>query len=99
MSFLHPLVKSPAFWIVLLTCGVYANTLPNGLTFDDHAIVEENREPLAIFADQGLAQMGPAVSEARRLFRTLDQILREIDRDPRGYLFGESTPTYEAGQE
>jgi hypothetical protein len=31
--------------------------------------------------------------------RTLDQILREIDRDPRGYLFGESTPRYEPEQQ
>lgn len=60
------------------------------------AVVEENREPLAAFADQGLAQVGPAVAEARQLMRTLDQVLREIDRDPRGYLLGESTPRYEA---
>ena len=62
-------------------------------------IAEENREPLAIFTEQGLAQVGPAVAEARRLMRTLDQVLREIDRDPRGYIFGESTPRYEAGQD
>lgn len=62
------------------------------------AIVDESREPLTIFTEQGLAQVGPAVAEARRLMRTLDQVLREIDRDPRGYLFGESTPRYEANQ-
>lgn len=61
-----------------------------------NAVVEENREPLATFTTQGLAQIGPAVSEARRTMRTLDQVLREIDRNPRGYLFGESTPKYEA---
>lgn len=63
-----------------------------------NSLVAENREPLAMFTDQGLAQIGPAVSEARRLMRTLDQILREIDRDPRGYLFGESTPRIETDQ-
>ncbi|MGE0409296.1 MAG: MlaD family protein, partial [Amphiplicatus sp.] len=57
-------------------------------------IAAENRESLAIFTEQGLAQVGPAVAEARRTIRTLDQILREIDRDPRGYLLGESTPRY-----
>jgi len=57
--------------------------------------VAENREQIRIFTDQGLAQVGPAVAEARALFRTLDQVLREIDRDPRGYLLGESTPRYE----
>lgn len=59
------------------------------------AAVAENREQIRVFTDQGLAQVGPAVAEARALFRTLDQVLREIDRDPRGYLLGESTPRYE----
>lgn len=63
-----------------------------------NAIVEENREPLQMFTEQGLAQIAPTVAEARRLIRTLDQVLREIDRDPRGYLLGESTPKYEAPQ-
>lgn len=57
--------------------------------------IAENRESIRIFTDQGLAQVGPAVAEARAMFRTLDQVLREIDRDPRGYLLGESTPLYE----
>lgn len=61
--------------------------------------VEENREAIRIFTDQGLAQVGPAVAEARQMFRTLDQVLREIDRDPRGYLLGESTPRYEGEQQ
>ena len=62
------------------------------------AAVAENREQIRIFTDQGLAQVGPAVAEARAMFRTLDQVLREIDRDPRGYLLGESTPRYEGEQ-
>ena len=66
---------------------------------DVDSIVDDSREPIAVFTEQGLAQVGPAVVEARRLMRTLDQILREIDRDPRGYLFGESTPEYEAGKQ
>ncbi|MEZ5895613.1 MAG: MlaD family protein [Parvularculaceae bacterium] len=68
------------------------------LLADIHAVLEENREPLRQFTDQGLSQVGPAVTEARILFRTLDQVLREIDRDPRGYLLGESTPRYEGQQ-
>ncbi len=59
------------------------------------AAVAENREQIRVFTDQGLAQVGPAVAEARALFRTLDQVLREVDRDPRGYLLGSSTPRYE----
>ena len=60
--------------------------------------VSENREAIRVFTDQGLAQVGPAVAEARQMFRSLDQVLREIDRDPRGYLLGESTPRYEGKQ-
>ncbi|MFN0023645.1 MAG: hypothetical protein ACKVS5_07065, partial [Parvularculaceae bacterium] len=65
------------------------------LVADLRGVVAENREQLRIFTEQGLSQVGPAVGEARALFRTLDQVLREIDRDPRGYLLGESTPRYE----
>lgn len=71
-----------------------ANTLISNL----NAIVEENREPIAIFAEQGLAQVGPTVAEIHRVARTLDKILRELDRDPRGYIFGESAPKYEVEQ-
>ncbi|MEM9170592.1 MAG: MlaD family protein [Pseudomonadota bacterium] len=65
------------------------------LIADLRGIVDENKDPIAIFANQGLAQAGPALAEARRMFRTLDQVLREIDRNPRGYFLGESTPQYE----
>jgi phospholipid/cholesterol/gamma-HCH transport system substrate-binding protein len=68
------------------------------LVVEMRGAVAENREAIRVFTDQGLAQIGPAVAEARSMFRTLDQVLREIDRDPRGYLLGESTPRYE-GQE
>ena len=68
------------------------------LIADLRGVVEENREPLTAFTDQGLAQIGPTLAEARRMFKTLDQVLREIDRDPRGYLLGESTPKYETAQ-
>ncbi|RZO69142.1 MAG: MCE family protein [Parvularculaceae bacterium] len=66
---------------------------------DVQVVVEENREPLNVFSENGLAQVGPTLAEARRAFRTLDEVLREIDRDPRGYLLNESTPQVNGGQE
>lgn len=69
------------------------------LAAEMRATVAENRESIRVFSEQGLAQVGPAVGEARQLFKTLDQILREIDRDPRGYLLGESTPRYEGAEQ
>ena len=68
------------------------------LVVDIRAVVEENREPLRAFTDQGLAQVGPAVAEARAMMRSLDLVLRELDRDPRGYILGESTPRYEGAK-
>jgi len=68
------------------------------LVADLRGVVDENRASISAFADQGLVQVGPALAEARRMFKTLDQVLREVDRDPRGYLLGESTPKYETAQ-
>ena len=60
-----------------------------------NATIEENRASIADFTQNGLAQVGPTVAEIKRAAKTLDQVLREMDRDPRGYLLGESTPKYE----
>jgi phospholipid/cholesterol/gamma-HCH transport system substrate-binding protein len=59
-------------------------------------IASENRGSLRIFADQGLGQMAPAMAELRSLIRTLDDMLRELERDPQAYLFGENAPRYGA---
>lgn len=64
------------------------------LVTDLRAITNENRASLRVFADQGLGQVAPALAEARRLMRTLDAMLREIDRDPNAYFFGERAPEY-----
>lgn len=63
------------------------------------AIANENRASVRVFADQGLGQVAPALSEARRLMRTLDAVLREIDRDPNAYFFGERAPEYAGDKE
>lgn len=84
----------------LLSSGAPEETLKEAqaLVAELRETLAENREAIRVFTDQGLAQVGPAVAEARQMFKTLDQVLREIDRDPRGYLLGESTPRYEGAQ-
>ncbi len=67
------------------------------LVTDLRAITNENRASIRVFADQGLGQVAPALGEARRLMRTLDAVLREIDRDPNAYFFGERAPEYAGG--
>lgn len=69
------------------------------LITDLRAITDENRASIRVFADQGLGQIAPTLSEARRLFRTLDAVLREIDRDPNAYFFGERAPEYAGDEE
>ena len=71
----------------------------NALVADLRAVVDENRASLRVFADQGLGQVAPALAEARRLMRTLDYMLREIDRDPQAYFLGENAPEYGASEE
>ncbi len=62
-------------------------------------ITSENRASIRVFADQGLGQVAPALAEARRLMRTLDAVLREIDRDPNAYFFGERAPEYSGNEQ
>ena len=74
-------------------------TETRALMTDLRAVVGENRESVRIFTDQGLAQVAPAVAEARRLMRTLDYMLREIDRDPQAYFLGDNEPEYQGEDE
>ena len=73
-------------------------TESRALVEDLRAVTGENRASLRVFADQGLGQVAPALAEARRLMRTLDAVLREIDRDPNAYFFGERAPEYAGGE-
>ena len=61
-------------------------------------VVGENRANLKAFTENGLAQIGPSVTELRRLLRTADNFLRQLERDPAGYLLGEPVPEYKAGK-
>lgn len=65
------------------------------LIADLNSIVNDNRASIEIFAERGLGQVAPTLTEARRLMRTLDYMLREIDRDPPAYFFGERLPEFE----
>ena len=63
------------------------------------AMIAENRESIQYFADQGLGQVAPALAEARQLMRSLDYVLREIERDPKAFFLGDVAPEYEAESE
>lgn len=61
-----------------------------------NGIAKENRQNLKAFTSTGLQQVGPGLTEVRRLVRTMDSFLRQLERDPRGYLLGEPVPEYKA---
>ena len=63
---------------------------------ETEALVAENRESFRYFTDQGLGQVAPALAEARQLMRSLDYMLREIERDPKAFFLGETAPEYSA---
>lgn len=65
------------------------------LVIEVEGAIEENREALRYFTDQGLGQVAPLLAEARRVMNSLDYILRDLERDPKAFLLGESTPEYE----
>lgn len=69
------------------------------LMADLRGVVNDNRDAFDVFAEQGLGQVAPALAEARRLMRTLDYMLREIERDPKNFLLGDPTPRYNAEAE
>ena len=56
----------------------------------------ENRAAIDAFAQQGLGEAAGAIADSRRLIRTMDLILRELERDPARFLFGETRPSVSA---
>lgn len=52
----------------------------------------ENRAAIDAFAQQGLGEAASAIAETRRLIRTTDAMIRELERDPARFFFGETRP-------
>ena len=57
-----------------------------------NAMINENRAPLASFAQNGLQQVGPALSELRGLVRDLRRVASRLDNNPAGYVLGRQQP-------
>ncbi len=72
--------------------------LDNTLTSMDSAakgangIVSENRAAISSFANEGLGQLGPTLSEVRTLVRDLRRISDRLDSSPGRYLLGRDAP-------
>lgn len=62
------------------------------LSVGANAMLAENRDALASFSNQGLAQMGPAVTELRALLRELARLSEKLRDDPSGFILGRGQP-------
>jgi phospholipid/cholesterol/gamma-HCH transport system substrate-binding protein len=56
------------------------------------AILNENRAAISSFANDGLSQLGPTLSELRSLVRDLRRISDHLESSPARYLLGRDAP-------
>jgi phospholipid/cholesterol/gamma-HCH transport system substrate-binding protein len=57
-----------------------------------NAVINENRAAIHSFANDGLAQLGPTLSELRALVRDLRRISDRLEGSPARYLLGRDAP-------
>lgn len=57
-----------------------------------NAVIDENRAAIHSFANDGLAQLGPTLSELRALVRDLRRISDRLEGSPARYLLGRDAP-------
>ncbi|HEX5754925.1 MAG TPA: MlaD family protein [Arenimonas sp.] len=64
----------------------------DSLTAQADGILKDNRGAIGEFGNQGLTQVGPAVTELRDLIRDLDRTVKKLDRNPAGFVLGRGKP-------
>lgn len=52
------------------------------------AVVEQNRDAVAGFSNEGLAQVGPTLAELRATLHDLQRVTNRLAEDPTGFLLG-----------
>ncbi|AXI83090.1 MCE family protein [Xylella taiwanensis] len=57
-----------------------------------NSILDNNHAAINSFANEGLGQFGPTLSELRSLIRDLRQISNKLENNPKRYLFGRDVP-------
>ena len=57
-----------------------------------NSVIADNREAISSFSQNGLAQVGPTLTELRVLVRDMRRITSRLDRNPGGYVTGRSRP-------
>lgn len=62
------------------------------LTDSAYGVVEENREAVRTFSNQGLAQLGPTLVELRNTLRKLSELSEQIRDNPKEFILGQDQP-------
>ncbi len=62
------------------------------LTDSAYGVVEENREAVRTFSNQGLAQLGPTLVELRNTLRKLSELSESIRDNPKEFILGQDQP-------
>lgn len=57
-----------------------------------NGILGDNRAAINSFANEGLGQLGPTLTELRGLIRDLRQVSERLENNPAGYLLGREAP-------
>lgn len=57
-----------------------------------NAILGDNRQAIGDFAQNGLSQVGPTLTELRVLVRDLRRVASRLDQNPAGYISGKTQP-------
>ena len=57
-----------------------------------NGVISDNRQAIASFSQNGLAQVGPTLAELRELMRELRVVASRLDRNPGGYVTGRNRP-------
>ena len=60
------------------------------------AMLNENREPLSAFTEDGLVQFTRFIEEARVLVASASRLVEAIEQDPKQFLFGDQQQGFEA---
>ncbi|MEO6064473.1 MAG: MlaD family protein [Lysobacterales bacterium] len=62
------------------------------LTDSAYGVVEENRQAVRTFSNQGLAQLGPTLVELRNTLRKLSELSEQIRDNPKEFILGQDQP-------
>ena len=62
------------------------------LTANANGLVDDNRDQINSFANQGLSQVAPTLTELRTLIKDLNRLSSRLNENPAGLILGRNQP-------